>query len=440
MTRFFNTISRIGRLLLPCILLAAGPVMAQEPPIEPVTLQLKWGHQFQFAGYYLAKSRGYYRELGLDVTIIEGGPQVDVVDEVTSGRADFGVGTSSLLLDHAAGEPVVVLGVIYQHSPLTLVIATDSSVQAPPDLAGQPVMLEPGSGDLIAMLNSEGVSIEDLELRPHSGSIDALKAGAVRAMSAYITDELFLLDKHEIEYLTFSPRDYGIDFYGDNFFTRRAIAEERTAMAKRFREATVRGWEEARENPYAAIDLILSEYSQRKSRAHLLYEADGTLALMTNLVAPGHMERQRWEDIGATYVESGLLDAVPPLDGFLLEAPSGAIPAWIWKAVAIGGATVVVLGAAAAHLYSLNMALKKEIYCRIATEKNLRESRDTLEHTLRELRELKEIIPICAYCKNIRHDDGYWQQVEEYIAQHVGADFSHGICPACLDREFPDLA
>jgi len=54
----------------------------------------------------------------------------------------------------------------------------------------------------------------------------------------------------------------------------------------------------------------------------------------------------------------------------------------------------------------------------------------------RQIRLLKELLPICMYCKRIRDDDDYWQQIENYLHTHTGSNFSHGICPACLEREF----
>ena len=80
--------------------------------LESLSLQLKWSHSFQFAGYYAAQDLGYYREAGLDVSLREGKPGLDVVGEVSSGRADFGVGTSSLLLARHAGKPVVALAAV----------------------------------------------------------------------------------------------------------------------------------------------------------------------------------------------------------------------------------------------------------------------------------------------------------------------------------------
>jgi len=104
------------------LLLGAAPALA----LEKVTLQLKHAHQFQFAGYYAAQELGYYREAGLEVRILEGqdgnAPERDVI----AGTAEYGTGSSSLLLARMAGKPVVVLGVIFQHSPYALAMRQSS--------------------------------------------------------------------------------------------------------------------------------------------------------------------------------------------------------------------------------------------------------------------------------------------------------------------------
>lgn len=107
------------KLILLFTLLAAAMSASASNAIselDQVTLQLKWTHAFQFAGYYAAKERGYYREAGLNVRIEEGSASIDPAYTVTKGKADFGIGTGSLLLQRSAGRPVVVLSVIFQHS------------------------------------------------------------------------------------------------------------------------------------------------------------------------------------------------------------------------------------------------------------------------------------------------------------------------------------
>ena len=88
--------------------------------LEQVTLQLNWKHQFQFAGYYAAIEKGYFRDAGYEVTLVEAGALNDPIAAVLKGEALFGVGASELALHRARGEPVVALAAILQHSPLVL--------------------------------------------------------------------------------------------------------------------------------------------------------------------------------------------------------------------------------------------------------------------------------------------------------------------------------
>lgn len=76
---------------------------------------------------------------------------------------------------------------------------------------------------------------------------------------------------------------------------------------------------------------------------------------------------------------------------------------------------------------------------RINAERDLKKKNEELEAALSEIKTLKGIIPICSYCKKIRDDKGYWEQVEVYVHNHSDADFSHSICPECLKEHYPDL-
>lgn len=80
------------------LLAVLGATLSGAEPLDRVTLQLKWRHQFQFAGYYAALEQGYYREAGLDVVLREAEPGHDPVETVLNGQAEFGVGTSDLML------------------------------------------------------------------------------------------------------------------------------------------------------------------------------------------------------------------------------------------------------------------------------------------------------------------------------------------------------
>ncbi|MCI5150146.1 MAG: response regulator [Candidatus Electrothrix sp. MAN1_4] len=75
-----------------------------------------------------------------------------------------------------------------------------------------------------------------------------------------------------------------------------------------------------------------------------------------------------------------------------------------------------------------------EVLARINTHITLRKREKELEQALEEIKTLTGILPICSYCKQIRNDEGYWQQVEEYISEHSTAMFSHGVCPSCYKK------
>jgi DNA-binding response OmpR family regulator len=85
------------------------------------------------------------------------------------------------------------------------------------------------------------------------------------------------------------------------------------------------------------------------------------------------------------------------------------------------------------------LTLKQEMDCRKARELELRRSNDALQKALKEVKVLRGLIPICASCKKIRNDGGFWQQLEEYLGEHSEAEFSHGLCQPCIRKLYPGV-
>jgi len=148
------------------ILLASHPAAA----LDAVSMQLKWKHQFQFAGYYQALEQGFYRDAGLDVTIREGGPGIDVSEAVAAGKSDFGVCTASVLRDWAAGRRLVVLAAIFQRSPAVILVTRRADISNVSELRGRTLMDTPGSDEIAAMLKREGVDYQALPRVAHEGN------------------------------------------------------------------------------------------------------------------------------------------------------------------------------------------------------------------------------------------------------------------------------
>lgn len=323
----------------------AATAGADEPAagLERVRLQLKWHHQFQFAGYYAAVSQGYYREAGLDVELIAAKPGVDAAHVVLAGDAEFGVGTSDLILLRAKGEPVTVLAVIFQHSPLVLLARRGDGVDDLHGLHDKPVMIEPGSAELFAYFRNEGIDPSMLKIVHHTFDVNDLISGRVAGMSAYQTDEPFTLKRAGVDYLAFTPRAGGIDFYGDNLFTTDGLIKRRPEMVRAFRAASLRGWDYALAHPGEIIDLILKNYAMVKDREHMEFEAAQVIQLMhPELIQTGHMNPGRWSHMIKTYEEFGMLKRPVSPDELLYDPEAAPDVRWVYWSLGVLG--VVALG------------------------------------------------------------------------------------------------
>lgn len=363
--------NRCMRLLL-SILLCFILVPAQA--LEKVSLQLNWKHQFQFAGYYAAIEQGYFREAGFDVSLRELSDGHDPITAVLNGEADYGVAASELALSRGQGKPVVALAVIVQHSPLVL-LANRRKVPSIEALADQRIMLMPHEAELLAYLKREGVT--RYKSVAHHFDPEDLIAGRVEALSGYSTDEPFILRQKDFPYLAFVPRAAGIDFYGDALFTMERRVQSAADAVRAFRSAALRGWAYAMAHPEEIAELIRKKYSTRHSKEHLLFEAMEMKRLMQpDLVEIGQMSVTRWQQIGQTYAELGMLPANFSLDGLILKADESDLPAWVWPVLLVAALVLGVVAFAAAYLARLNRRLKKEIETRQLAESALRGSEE----------------------------------------------------------------
>jgi diguanylate cyclase (GGDEF)-like protein/PAS domain S-box-containing protein len=347
--RLIASLSQLA--LLACVLAASLPAQA----LDKITLQLKHTHQFQFAGYYAALEKGYYREAGLDVKIAESLNGNDPERNVIAGTADYGVGSSSLLLARMAGKPLVVLGVVFQHSPYVLLVRQHGKSPDIHDIKGQRVMI--GSlideltqaDELVAYLKKEGIPVSSLVRVEHSYDPDDLVRGKVDAMSSYVTNEPDYLDRIGFQYDTYSPRAAGIDFYGDNLFTSEREINDHPERVRAFRAASMRGWAYAMAHQEEIADLILSKYTRRNDRQHLLFEARQMMPLVQPvLVEMGYMNPERWRHIADVYADLGMLPRNVSFDGFLYNAEAPAGLGWLFRLLI--AATVLMLAGAGVHV------------------------------------------------------------------------------------------
>lgn len=313
-----------------CILFFFFPQRSEA--LEPVQLFLKWTHQFQFAGYYAAKEKGYYENAGLDVEIIESRSGVDGLHKkVSSAVGRYGIGTNEVLLEWQSGIPIVVLCVIFQHSPTALFLRKSSSLQSVHDLVGKRVMLSPRIFELYAYLKKEGIHESDYELLEHSFRFQDLAEGKVDAMDGYSTSQMYEFNQWKVPYLILSPRSAGIDFYGDNLFTSKQELEEHPERVKQFREASIKGWKYALEHKEEMVNLILNKYQSKNTKEHLLFEAEQmTTLIRPDLIEIGYMYPGRWKHIAEVYADLGMLPKSLEIDRMLFNQEETPIAYGKW--------------------------------------------------------------------------------------------------------------
>ncbi|MDQ6969221.1 MAG: ABC transporter substrate-binding protein, partial [Mariprofundus sp.] len=344
-----------------------------------IHVQLKWQHQFQFAGFYAALEKGFYADEGLEVDLIEGGPGHQPVQELLAGDVEYAVGDAGVLLSRAAGKPVVIVASFFQHSPQ--VIYTRADIQQPADLRGKRVMMQTGflTIEVQAMLQHEGLDTADYQRLP-IGTIDDLLAGRTDAFPGYSSNEGFLLQQMKIPFNSFEPREYGIDFYGDTLLTTEAELQSKPERVAAFRRATIKGWEYALEHQSELIALIKRKYdSQHKSVEHLADEAKAITALMfSNIVPVGFSNVGRWQQIATVFEDMGHAPMNLDWEGFVYQ-PDRDIQGLFWQHrywfVFISLTGLLLL------LYLYNVQLRRGIKKRTAELNQItHEYKDILDH------------------------------------------------------------
>ena len=136
------------RALASVILLVLSALGATARAEDAVTVRLKWFNQAQFAGFYVAQDKGYYKAAGLAVNIQPGGPDFPAVQMVTGGNEQFGVtGADQILIARSKGVPVVAVAVIYRRNPFVLFSLAKSGIKTPADFVGKKVGVKIGGNE-----------------------------------------------------------------------------------------------------------------------------------------------------------------------------------------------------------------------------------------------------------------------------------------------------
>ena len=244
---------------------------------QKISVQFEWKHQFEFAGFYAAKEQGYYDDIGLDVSFKEFKNGMKISDEILLGNSDFGISSSSLILERLKNRPLVLIASYFKQNALALVVSP--AIKTVADLKNKKIMAteyEINQTSLAVMLKENHLSPDKYKLIKQDFSIDKFVDGKVDAMSVFITNQLYNLDKKGVKYNLLNPADYGIYSYDVELFTSEKFAKANPQLVHNFKEATQKGWQYAFKHKQEISKLIRTKYNATKSQEALLYEANST--------------------------------------------------------------------------------------------------------------------------------------------------------------------
>ena len=278
---------------------------------KEVTLQLPWKYQFQFAGYIIAKEKGFYKDIGLNVKLKEFDSTIDVIKELDENKIEYAVTRPTSMIDISKGKNLKYLATIFKSSPLVLLTDKSLNISSLSDLKNKRIMT---SGDLstdvslISMMFSQGIKLEDLVIQEASFNTKDLLDKKTDLIASYISNEPFILDELGGKPVIFNPKDYGFDFYSDILTTSKKYLKNNENEVKRFREASLKGWEYAFSNINESVEILYNKYNpQNKSKEALIYEANELKKLAYhNTNELGKIEIDKLEKIYNVYKLLGL--------------------------------------------------------------------------------------------------------------------------------------
>lgn len=309
-----------------CVVLLAACGLEGTPtpvPLEPVSLQLQWVTQAQFAGYYVALDKGWYEEEGIELTINPGGPDLVPVDLISAGTHDFGtVLLSDLVVAVEQGKPVVSLAQIQQINGLLLIANKSSGIEQPADFVDKRVGVWLGAWEaqFNALMAKEGLTPQDFDLVSQGFSMDPFLAGELDVASAMIYNEYYVVlesgvDPEDLNIIDYA--NYGLDFPGDVLFTNRQTYQQNPDLCVRMLRASLRGWQYAVDNPKEAAQIVLKyDETGMQTMEHQLSMMNEIAKLVSLPVRPlGYTDRDDVRRVIDTLLSYGVLSSsVQPED------------------------------------------------------------------------------------------------------------------------------
>ena len=271
---------------------------------DKLTLQLKWVTQAQFAGYYMAQAKGYYKDAGLDVTIKPGGPDSAPEQVIAAGGADVIVDwMAAALAAREKGEPLVNIAQIFQKSALMETCRKDTGIKTTADFKGRTLGVWFGGNEypFLTLLNKLHLTYEgakpDVTLLKQGFNVDPLLQKQADCISTMTYNEYHqVLESGQLkadDLVTFKTQDQGVALLEDGLYTTDAALKDpkKFDALARFVKASIKGWDYAAAHQGEAVDVIMkNDTTGAQTKAHQATMMEEIAPLLAGGKATGYLE------------------------------------------------------------------------------------------------------------------------------------------------------
>jgi len=271
----------------------------EQKELQDITLKLKWVHQAQFTGNYVAKEKGFYEQQGLNVNLEPFSFEDPTIEAVVNGEADFGItGGDEVLLAREKGFPIKAFAVIYRINPVCAYSLKESGIVKPEDFLGKTVGLERGVNvDTLYYAMMHKLELDRTKVNEVDIGYDAteLLEGKTDVSTGYIINEPNQAIEAGYEVNTILMADYGVNMYADVLFATEHTINNNPELVEKFLKATLDGWQYAIENEEEAVNIVL-RYATDRTKSHESYMLKESIPLIysvnNNL---GIMKESEWQ-------------------------------------------------------------------------------------------------------------------------------------------------
>ncbi len=303
--------------------LCLSPYYALAGKLIPVTFIPQWRPQAQFAGYYVAYEKGFYRKYGIKLKILTGGPDAPSDEYLKNGRVDFAtLWLSSAIQMRSHGVKVVNIAQIVQRSSLMLV-AMRSKVKTISDLNGKKIGVW-GPSFMIPLKAFIKKYKLKVQIIPQMGSINLFLRGGVDVATAMWYNEYCKIINSGIdpdELTTFLFYKYGFNFPEDGIYTLQSTYKRHPRLCRAFVAASIKGWLYAFKHPNKAIDIVMKYMIKAHVPANRVQQtwmlnAIKKAILYNGINKIGILTKKDYLNLAKILKQEGLIDTVVPFNSF----------------------------------------------------------------------------------------------------------------------------